>query len=69
MIEIVNMDYSSNPWRLLIDDNEIECEVPIAHAYLGLVLVHQPIMGRTKSECTKNALNVLERLLKKNQVI
>lgn len=63
-MRIERRSYSRAPWRLVMDDGrEVSAPQAFDHAALGATVINGPICGNTKTECTENALALLEALL------
>ena len=58
-VEIKKLNYSSNPWRLLWNGEEVHHPVKLDHPDLGETMVPMPVCGKTKAEVMQAALDIL----------
>ena len=68
-MEIKKENYSVKPWRL-IDRNGCEVPVPMKfeHPDLGMTTILTSVSGKTRKECERETLMLLEYLLTKHTV-
>jgi hypothetical protein len=59
MIEIKKLGYSSSPWRVVIDGEELYSPELVPHPTMGKVLVNMPVCGNTKQSVVDKMLNLL----------
>ena len=66
MLTIEKKIYSSNPWRLLLDGQELALPQQIDHPDIGMTVVTMPVCGATRQQCTDAALALLESFIKRD---
>jgi hypothetical protein len=59
MIELKKLGYSSNPWRIIIDGDELHAPEEVPHPTMGKVLVSMPVCGNTKQQVIDKMLALL----------
>lgn len=65
-MRIEKLSYSRAPWRLVTSDGkEVYAPQAMDHPSIGPTVFNGPVCGESKTECTANALALLERLLKR----
>ena len=67
-LTIEKRGYSSNPWRLLLNGQELSLPKQIDHPDIGMTVVAMPICGATRQQCTDAVLAVLEGFIKRDAI-
>jgi len=57
---IQKLGYSSRPWRLLRNGNEVYAKEKFDHPNLGMMVIDSPVAADTKTELVDRLLRLLE---------